>query len=204
MRKKKKYNRSYKEVFQDHINNKEEYIITKDLYTYIKVEYVDRIKNDNMCIEIEKARLDREINQGKIKSLPNYISYMLLSMTVLASGFITAFTQYTGKSYNRYILIVGFTIIFVAIILSTGLSTSKEFILDDKKVIVFKLSLRVLNDIEEEIAEELSKAKEKADKLEKQQKIEQYFSRGKFINNFAPAFNEIATGLVSKVFKKNK
>lgn len=46
---------------------------------------------------------------------------------------------------------------------------------------------------------------EDADKLERYQKIEQLIiSKKSLINYITPAFNEIASGLVSKVFKKNK
>lgn len=145
--KKKNYNKSYKEIFQDYINNEEEYNKTKNLYCDIKEEYVDRFKNGKMSIKIEKARLEHEINQRKNKSLPNYIAFMLLALTVLASGFITAYTQYKGK-VNNYTLIIAFTIIFVILIFVVGISTSKEFLFDDKQVIVLKLCLRVLDEME--------------------------------------------------------
>lgn|GEM_PF-5505998 len=193
----RKTTKPYKEIFMEHINNGENYLEIKKTYNYIKKDYINRIMQKTIDINIERASLERDINNGKVLSVPNYLSFTLLAITIFITGMIATYNKYPNVT-------IVITIISSIFVVYAGFSISLYLSKDDKKVIVFKLCLRVLDDIEKEMAEEQIVIKEKADKLEKQQKIEEYFIRGRFINNLAPALNEIAVGLVSKVFKKNK
>lgn len=152
---KKLYKKTYKEIFLEHINNDDDYKNSQDLYELIEKEYVNKI-NSGMNIRIEKASLERYINQCKITSVHNYIAFYLLAITVLINGIITAYTQYKGFINNYYYIIAFSTIMFITIIL-IGLSSSKEFAGEDRKAIVLKLCLRILNDIEQEMVEQKAK-----------------------------------------------
>ncbi|MGV8982830.1 hypothetical protein [Clostridium sp.] len=144
---KRKATKSYKEIFQAYINNKDDYEEIKITYGCIKEGYIDKIEKKTIDISVERARLERNINKGKVLSVPNYISFTLLAMTILINGSITASTQYKGGIHNYYI-ITAITIIFVILIFYVGFSISLDFAIEDKNVIVSKLCIRVLEDIE--------------------------------------------------------
>jgi uncharacterized membrane protein len=154
--KNKDYNKSYKEIFEERINNEENYKKFQKIYNHIKQDYRNKIRNKDFCIEIEKARLERNINRSKIKSVPNYISFALLATTVLVDGMITAYTQHKGIIDN-YVLIIVVTIIFTIVIGIAGFSVTKGFVGEDKEVIVSKLCLRILDD--DDIKKEIEKNK---------------------------------------------
>lgn len=195
---KKSYNKSYKEIFQEHIDNEEGYKEIEGLYNYIKQDYMDKIKNGKIDIKIEKARLERDINQLKITSVPNYISFTILAVTVLVNGIITAYTQYKGSVNNCY-YITTITIIFVIAIFVAGFSSSKEFAGEDKKVIVSKLCLRILDDIQNEIVEKQTREEEEKENTEKQKRIEGYInSRNSISSVMIPVAFEVAADILKK------
>jgi hypothetical protein len=51
---KKSYKKSCKEIFQEHINNEKGYKEIEDLYNCIKQEYIYKIKDGKVDINIEK------------------------------------------------------------------------------------------------------------------------------------------------------
>lgn len=138
--------KSYKEIFQEHINKEDSYLQIKETYNYIKQDYIDRIRKKTIDINVERASLERDINNGKVLSVPNYLSFTLLAITI----FINGMTATYNKSPNVTIAI---TIISSIFVVYTGFSISLYLAKDDIKVIAFKLCLRVLDDIEKEIAE---------------------------------------------------
>ena len=149
---KKKSEKTYEEIFSDHINNIQDYENKEKLYTSIKNKYIDLIEKNEILIPVERARLESKINMIKNTSIPNYISFIILAVGMLCTGIITAYTQYSGI-INNYFLILGFTISMFITIIVAGYTLSKEFVVEDKENVTFKLCLRVLDDIGKEMQE---------------------------------------------------
>ncbi|MCB2354351.1 hypothetical protein [Clostridium estertheticum] len=143
----KETNKPYKEIFKEHINNEDSYIQTKETYDYVKGNYDKRIRKKTIDIRVERVSLQKGINNSKVLSVPNYLSFTLLAFTIFINGLITACSHYPTD------VIIYITAILVMFLFYVGFSISIDFAIDDRKVIVFKLCLQVLDDIEKDIAE---------------------------------------------------
>lgn len=150
---KKNREKSFQEMFLEHVNDKDDYNDMLILYDFIKETYKDKINNGELDIIIEKVRLERDVNIGKNVSVTNYISFALLGITVLTSGIISASTQYNGI-LNNYYYILALSIIMFGAIMFAGYSISRNFLGVDKKSILYKLCLSVLENIEKELEEQ--------------------------------------------------
>lgn len=144
--KKRQKTKSYKEIFQEHINNEGSYLQIQETYNHIKEEYIKGIIKKTIDISVERASLERDINNGKVLSVPNYLTYTLLAITIFINGMITTYNKEPSVT-----LVI--TIISSMLVMCVGFSVSLYLSKDDKKIIVFKLCLRVLNEIEKEIVE---------------------------------------------------
>ncbi|MCB2300643.1 hypothetical protein [Clostridium tagluense] len=144
--KKRQKTKSYKEIFQEHINNEGSYLQIQETYNHIKEEYIKGIIKKTIDISVERASLERDINNGKVLSVPNYLTYTLLAITIFINGMIATYNKEPSVT-----LVI--TIISSMLVMCVGFSVSLYLSEDDKKVIAFKLCLRVLDDIEKEMAE---------------------------------------------------
>jgi len=143
--------KSFEIMFLEHINDKDDYNEMYSLYYSIKKAYMDKINNGEVDIKIEKVRLERDVNISRNLSVTNYMSFALLGITVLTSGIISA-TQYNSL-LNNYFYILTLTVIMFVSIMFAGYSISKDFLGGDKKSGLYKLCLRILEDIECELEE---------------------------------------------------
>ncbi|MBU3154767.1 hypothetical protein LL038_05270 [Clostridium estertheticum] len=151
-------------------------------------------KYDSKFIKYEEIKLKKIIEEKliDINYFGVYITTIALIFTILATCF---FSLELGGSLNIWI---STSYVVLSLIMLFIYEWFKS--INKRKISNSRVCLKVLEDIQKEVSEEQIQIKEEADKSEKQQRIEQYFNREKFINNFA-TFSEIAVGL-SKVFKK--
>ncbi|MBW9170764.1 hypothetical protein K2F43_06030 [Clostridium estertheticum] len=171
----------------------EQYDNINKIYKQIKKYYEAKRINEDFDMNIEKIRIQRNLGVHP----NNFMSFGIACYIAIIGTIFYFMIQITISYLDKYgneIIKFGISLFFLVLLFKTISSTfGKEIIKDKPRNLMMNISIKVLDDIEKEVAEEV-------DRLEKQQRIEQYISREKFINNFA-TFSEIAVKL-SNVFKK--
>lgn len=171
------------------------------IYIEVREYYINKRRKEKFDIKIEKIRIEQ--NLGSFFN--NFTAYNM-AFYIAVFGSLFYFMIQTILSYidtgNKIFDSVLSLMVLLGFLFFITKEIDKSIQKDKPRNFMLNISLKVLEDIENEDANKLSKSKEDADKLEKQQRLEQYINRGKVISNFV-AFSEIAVGL-SKVFKKNK
>lgn len=156
----------------------EQYDNINKAFTYIKTYYEEKNKNNEFSIKAEKIRI--EDNIGIHAS--NIISFsMAYYIAIIGSLFyfmfelvINAFNKYNNEINGGLTIVFLLTMLFFSsYIIGEGLK--KEGL----RNLRLNISLKVLDNIENEIFEERKTAKEQAGKLERQQGIEESLNREK-------------------------
>lgn len=205
----KKYIKKFEENKTDK-KEKEDYGDIQILYNNIKSFYYAQITSKQMNIYVEKVRLESEtgkyLDPFNIQRASLFIAIIAVIFTLYLQG--SNFFNFHINHFDNSISNIIDALLKIGVLYLAIWNVGKSLYNDkDKKenmqYLINSIRLKILDDIEKEIAEEQILTKKEADKLEKQQRTEQYFNRGKLINNLEPAFSEIAAGLV-KVFKKNR
>ena len=164
----------------------EQYDNINKVFTYIKIYYEKKNKDKKFSIKAEKIRIEDNIGSNASSiisfSMAYYIAIIGSLFYFMFELVITAFNKYSNE------INVGLTIAFLLTMLFfssyiIGEGIKKEGL----RNLRLNISLKVLENIEKEIADEQKREKEEVGKLEIQRRIEEHLNRGtsfrtKFVN----------------------
>ncbi|WP_139904797.1 hypothetical protein [Clostridium thermarum] len=139
----KKYN-NLSAILEEHMKADQEYDYFKKLYTQIKEQYLEKLKDENFSIEVERARLKSKAEKMVGNSTLITINIGILAIIILAAGLMQAFSS-MDSIYK--VVIAAFSILAVA-------GSIYFTVLHDKKSreleYLCHLCLKVLDDVEKE------------------------------------------------------
>ncbi|MBU3102237.1 MULTISPECIES: hypothetical protein [Clostridium] len=201
----KKYVKKFEENKTDK-KEKEDYEDIQILYNNIKSFYYTQIKSKQLKVNIEKVRLESEtgkyLDPFNIQRIGLFIAICAVIFTLYLQGsnIFNFHIKYFGDSVSNIINASLGAVTFIILICCMGKNLYSD---KDKKqnmqFFINSIRLKVLDDIEKEIAEEQIRKKEEADKLEKRQWIEQRFNRGNlFKRKFINVEDEIGATIIDK------
>lgn len=126
-----------------------------DLYNYIKGEYIKKMNNKNFNIEIERLRIEKSL--GKHKKISEKLSTsniaLMTSIITVSMGALFALVQELVKSdYIPWYVAWSFIIIVISILVRQVYKSYKDSNFNERDLVNY-ISLKVLNDIENEIIE---------------------------------------------------
>jgi len=156
---------------------------------YREIEY-EKI-NEN--IKYEKIKVEGLIEKNKANQLAIMGAVIPIAVVILAAD-VGAASQF---GLTLFLIIIGMMLVLMFV--QFGLSKIKA-----KENHVYNTILKVLYQLALEINEEQLKTKKETDDKDGQKLIEQLINIKGLVDEVAPAFSEMAAGIVSKVFRKNK
>ncbi|WP_163195398.1 hypothetical protein [Clostridium thermarum] len=137
----KKYN-NLSAILEEHMKADQEYDYFKKLYSQIKEQYLEKLKDENFNIEVEKTRLESKAGKmvGNVTLFD--VNILILALSILGTGLIQAYSLI--DSLNKFGVVAFTTIAFAAAIYITVFPNKKSRDLE----YLSHLCLKVLDDIE--------------------------------------------------------
>ncbi|WP_026881341.1 hypothetical protein [Clostridium akagii] len=148
---KKDYNK-YMKIFSEHLCDIDNYAYYKDLYKGIYDTYGEKIKNEELDVDVEIVRLKSKL--GKFDTLTKNlnISLIFMGMSFFLNCLVLSYSQgdYSNNQKSIFSIILGATgLLAIILAVHKGMKRNEGYILD--------LSLQVIEDIEKEMKEDKSK-----------------------------------------------
>ncbi|ERI91028.1 hypothetical protein HMPREF1982_03393 [Clostridiales bacterium oral taxon 876 str. F0540] len=140
----KKNMSNYLKIIDESLNDSDEYNYYNLLYNSIKERYLEKIKNQELDIKVEKIRLKSKSGgySGSVTSFS--VNLIILALTIFMTGFIQA---YSVSDYKyKFAVIIAISIAFYIIILNV---ISKDAL--KRKDYISAICLDVLDNIEHEM-----------------------------------------------------
>ncbi|EES90400.1 hypothetical protein CLG_B2215 [Clostridium phage D-1873] len=132
----------YKE-FSEHINNNKQYQYYEGLRDKIKNDYIEKIKDQKININVEKLMLNLLISNMESTTRSEVMNIIMISISILASGIINAIINFT----NFWGTVI-FSSICTFVIMFSYLQAFKR---EPHKLFLYKLCLKILEEIENEV-----------------------------------------------------
>lgn len=131
-------------ILAEHMKDEDEYNYFNKLYIEVKEQYLEKLKDKNFSVEVERARLESKAGKlvGNVAIFS--INIGILAISILASGLLQAYGLMDSTYKTAIVVFIAFAIFGMLYFLVIRDSKSREI------EYLCHFCLRVLDDIEKE------------------------------------------------------